>query len=261
MYYLDGTGLGQYTPWRQRVGVTPKPPQLLRFLSLDDFGIDKWALTPDHVSKIKNILVPTVEASWKTMQAIDLIRLVGHTDNSGEDKHNLGLGDRRAGAVANELLKFFPLNGKVKVVIDESQGERQPTADNRTAEGRKRNRRVEVFIVANTRSIPEPPPPPPPCLRPPCIELPPEPIIKVDPGPWWVDIPSAPPGKSVRDWLIEVCSPAFGKACPGMVDQVLKGACWVLEQIISGAGATLSQKQKEELRQRCRDAAAGKSLR
>ena len=261
MYYLDGTGLGQYTPWRQRVGLTPKPQQLLRFLSLDDFGVDKWALTPDHLSKIKNILVPTVEASWKTMQAIDLIRLVGHTDNSGEDKHNLNLGDRRAGSVATELLKFFPLGGKVRIAIDESQGERQPTADNRTSEGRKRNRRVEVFIMANTRAIPEPPKKPV-CLTGKCVPEPTDSVIKVDPGPWWIDIPSAPPGKSVRQWLIEVCSVGFPeKACPFMVDQVLKGACYVLEQIIAKAGATLTEKQREDLRQRCRDAAAGKSLR
>lgn len=261
MYFLDGTGLGQYTPWRERVGVTPKPKQLLRFLSLDHFGFNQSVLTADHLSKIRTILVPTIEASWNTMEPIDLIRLVGHTDSTGEEKYNFGLGDRRAQAVAMELLKIYPRSGRVRIAVDDSQGERQPAADNGTAEGRARNRRVEVFIMANTREIPEEKKKPP-CLGPKCIKEPGESVIKTKPDPMWDDIPSAPPGKSIRDWLIELCSRAFPpKACPTMVDQALKGGCYVLEQIIAGAGATLTGKQKEELRQKCREAAKKPSFR
>ena len=195
------------------------------------------------------------------MQPIDLIRLVGHTDNTWEDKYNLELGDRRAQAVAMELLKIFPRSGQVRIAVDESQGERQPTADNSTAAGRARNRRVEVFIMANTRPIPEPIKKPP-CVGPKCIKDPGPSVIETTPDPMWNEIPSAPPGKSVREWLLELCSRAFPKkACPTMVDQALKGACYVLEQIIAGAGATLTEKQKEELRQKCRDAAKKPSFR
>jgi outer membrane protein OmpA-like peptidoglycan-associated protein len=261
MYFLDGAGVGQYTPWRQRVGLTPQPQKLLRFLSLDNFGINQSTLTADHLSKIRDILVKTIEASWKTLEPIDLIRLVGHTDATGDDEYNLRLGDRRAQAVAMELLKIYPRSGQVRIAVDHSQGERQPTADNRTAEGRARNRRVEVFIMANTRSIPEPPKKPP-CLGPKCIKDPGGSVIETTPDPMWNKIPSAPPGKSVREWLIEVCSRAFPpKACPTMVDQALKGACYVLEQIIAGAGATLTEKQKEELRKNCREAAQKPSFR
>jgi len=260
MYFLDGTGIGQYTPWRERVGLTTKQP-LLRFLSLDNFGFNQSTLTADHLSKIRDILVRTVEASWKTMEPIDLIRLVGHTDSTGEEKYNLGLGDRRAQAVGIELLKFFPRSGQVRVNVDESQGERQPVADNGTAAGRARNRRVEVFIMANTRPLPEPIKKPP-CLTPDCIKDPGRSVIETTPDPMWNDIPSAPPGKSVREWLLDLCSRAFPKkVCPTMVDQALKGACYVLEQIIAGAGATLSEKQKEELRQKCQEAAKKPSFR
>jgi hypothetical protein len=230
-------------------------------MTLDNFGFNKSTLTPDHLSKIRNVLVKTVEASWKTMDAIDLIRLVGHTDKFGDEKYNVGLGDRRAQAVGMELLKFFPIGSKVKVMVDKSPGESQPADVTNTAAGHARNRRVEVFIKTNTRDIPEPPPPPP-CLDPrKCVKEPTESVIKTKPDPMWNDIPSAPPGKSVRDWLIETCSRKFPpKTCGTMVDQILKGACALLEEVISGAGATLSQKQKDELRQRCRDAASRKSF-
>ena len=194
------------------------------------------------------------------MRPIDVIRLVGHTDDSGPEKYNRGLGDRRAEAVAAELIKLYPRPGRVKVELMRSPGKQKPTADNRTTTGRARNRRVEVFIVSGGQPIPPPPPPPPPCLRPPCptgISPPEESIIKTRRDPMWDDLPSAPRGKSVRDWLIELCGRGFAaKRCPFMVDQVLKGGCWSLEQIIATAGAVLTDKQKEELRKSCREAAA-----
>ena len=52
-----------------------------------------------------------------------------------------------------------------------------------------------------------------------------------------------------RNWLIGLCERGFpAKRCPLIVDQVLKGSCWSLEQIIANAGATLNNKQKEDLR-------------
>ncbi len=166
MYIVESTGVGQSTPWRQGVGLrTPSEPSL-RFLSLDNFGTDQHTLTANHLDKIRRILAQTVNASWTTMQPIDVIRLVGHTDDSGSEKYNRGLGDRRAEAVAAELLKRYPRSGRVKVELLRSPGEQKPTADNRTTRGRARNRRVEVFIVSGGQPIPPPPPPPPPAPSP-----------------------------------------------------------------------------------------------
>ncbi|MFD0932918.1 OmpA family protein [Psychroflexus salinarum] len=70
----------------------------------------------------------------------------GHTDSTGRDSYNMNLSKERAQAVTNYLTS----NG-----IDSSRiqtnwfGEEQPKFDNSTAEGRAKNRRVELAIVAN----------------------------------------------------------------------------------------------------------------
>jgi outer membrane protein OmpA-like peptidoglycan-associated protein len=247
MYIVEGRGFGEplREPWRVRVGLQPKPQQLLRFLSLDNFGFDKSTVTSAHLKQIKEILVPTVEASWKTMQPIDVIRLVGHTDSTGSEKYNFGLGDRRAEAVAAELLKIYPRSGRVKIILEKSPGETQPTADNRTALGQARNRRVEIFI--GTLPAPEPPKKPI-CLT--CVPPPKDRDRMFDP------IPKGPAGRSFRDRVIELCSSVLPKsACPTVVDKILGGGCQLLEMLLERAGATISEKQKEDLRKECADLA------
>lgn len=155
MYILENRGLGDYTPWRARVGLRAKP-QHLRFLSLDNFGLNEFSLKKHHMDMLNNILVKTVEASWKTMQPIDLIRLIGHTDSTGPETYNAGLGDRRARAVEDALQKKLKgFTSRVAIVVEPSPGPTEPTASNRTAVGRKRNRRVEVFITSG--GLPQPP--------------------------------------------------------------------------------------------------------
>ena len=70
----------------------------------------------------------------------------GHTDSTGSDTYNMELSKKRALSVSNYLTS----NG-----IDASRiqsnwfGEEQPKYDNTTDEGRSKNRRVELAIVAN----------------------------------------------------------------------------------------------------------------
>lgn len=80
------------------------------------------------------------------------ILIEGHTDSTGADAYNLTLSKNRAQAVTN----FFVQNG-----IDPGRlttkwyGETQPKYDNSTVEGRAKNRRVELAIVANEELIEE----------------------------------------------------------------------------------------------------------
>ncbi len=73
------------------------------------------------------------------------VRLIGHTDNSGDTDYNLDLGQRRADAV-----KEFLVNNGVDPaqITTESRGETQPEASNATAEGRHENRRVEIRLLS-----------------------------------------------------------------------------------------------------------------
>lgn len=71
------------------------------------------------------------------------VTIVGHTDSVGSDAYNMDLSLRRASSVATELSLRGVDRGRL---YTEGRGERQPRADNATEQGRRMNRRVEIFI-------------------------------------------------------------------------------------------------------------------
>lgn len=74
------------------------------------------------------------------------ILVEGHTDSQGSDSYNLTLSKNRAQAVTNYLISNGVSKGRLTT---NWYGEAQPKYDNETAEGRAKNRRVEIAIVAN----------------------------------------------------------------------------------------------------------------
>jgi outer membrane protein OmpA-like peptidoglycan-associated protein len=72
------------------------------------------------------------------------LRIDGHTDNVGSDEKNLILSQKRAAAVKNYLVKKGVEAGKLET---NGYGETRPIADNNTAAGRQKNRRVEMKIT------------------------------------------------------------------------------------------------------------------
>ena len=70
----------------------------------------------------------------------------GHTDNVGSEGGNERMGQRRAEAVSAYLVKSHNID--TSRIETKSAGESQPIADNKTAQGRQENRRVEVEIFA-----------------------------------------------------------------------------------------------------------------
>ncbi|MUP45703.1 OmpA family protein [Gramella sp. BOM4] len=74
------------------------------------------------------------------------ILVEGHTDNTGSDSYNLTLSKNRAQAVTGYLVDEGVDRGRFTT---KWYGESQPKYDNTTAEGRAKNRRVEIAIVAN----------------------------------------------------------------------------------------------------------------
>ena len=70
----------------------------------------------------------------------------GHTDNTGADAYNMTLSKERAQSVTSYLTGHGLSSGRFTT---KWYGETQPKYDNSTAEGRAKNRRVELAIVAN----------------------------------------------------------------------------------------------------------------
>ena len=102
------------------------------------FDFDKAVLKPagqasldDMVGKLKDI-------------NLEVIIAVGHTDSIGTDAYNQKLSVRRA-----EAVKAYLQSKGVEAnrIYTEGKGEKQPVADNKTAEGRAKNRRVEIEVV------------------------------------------------------------------------------------------------------------------
>ncbi|GAB3646159.1 hypothetical protein GCM10028813_05730 [Ramlibacter alkalitolerans] len=102
------------------------------------FDFDKAVLKPEGKAKLDDLI--------GKIQGINLevIIAVGHTDSVGTDSYNQRLSVRRAEAVKGYLVSKGIERNRV---YTEGKGEKQPVADNRTAEGRAKNRRVEIEVV------------------------------------------------------------------------------------------------------------------
>ena len=79
------------------------------------------------------------------------VAIFGHTDSTGSDAINNPLSEKRAKAVESSLKS----QGVTNIRTVEGQGSTNPVADNSTAEGRKQNRRVEVYMYASQKMIQE----------------------------------------------------------------------------------------------------------
>ncbi|MEO3781923.1 OmpA family protein [Actinocorallia sp. B10E7] len=91
---------------------------------------------------IPEVVVP--EAVLKDAPPNTSIRVEGHTDAEGEDAFNQDLSDRRAKAIVEWLATRGGIpRDRLKAT---GYGETRPAADNKTSEGRARNRRVVISV-------------------------------------------------------------------------------------------------------------------
>ena len=102
------------------------------------FDFDKATLKPEGKAKLDDLVGKTSGMN------LEVIIAVGHTDSVGTDTYNQKLTVKRADAVKAYLVSKGIEKNRV---YTEGKGEKQPVADNKTAEGRSKNRRVEVEVV------------------------------------------------------------------------------------------------------------------
>ncbi|MBD3419372.1 MAG: OmpA family protein [Chitinivibrionales bacterium] len=87
-----------------------------------------------------------LETVYNSLEAYPHIRveIAGHTDNQGSSEYNMALSYDRAKAVRNYLVMRGIAEDRI---IARGYGEEKPEAPNETAEGRAKNRRVEVIPI------------------------------------------------------------------------------------------------------------------
>ena len=109
------------------------------------FDFDKSVLKPEGKAKLDDVVSKLGSIN------LEVIIAVGHTDSVGTDAYNQALSVRRSEAVKSYLIgKGVDKNR----VYTEGKGEKQPVADNKTSDGRAKNRRVEIEVVG-TKAAPK----------------------------------------------------------------------------------------------------------
>ena len=102
------------------------------------FDFDKSVLKPEGRAKLDDLVSKIRGIN------LEVIIAVGHTDSIGSVAYNQRLSVRRAEAVKAYLVSKGIERNRV---YTEGKGKSQPIADNRTKEGRAKNRRVEIEVV------------------------------------------------------------------------------------------------------------------
>ena len=123
--------------------VAPAPvSEKVTFAADAFFDFNKSLLKSEAKAKLDDLVGKTKGLN------LEVIIAVGHTDSVGSDAYNQKLSVARSEAVKAYLVGKGVEKNRV---YTEGKGEKQPVADNKTAEGRAKNRRVEIEVVG-TRS-------------------------------------------------------------------------------------------------------------
>ena len=106
------------------------------------FDFDKSVIKPEGKAKLDDLVGKIKDIN------LEVIIAVGHTDSVGSDSYNQKLSVRRSEAVKAYLVSKGIEKNRV---YTEGKGELQPVANNKSKEGRAKNRRVEIEVVGTRK--------------------------------------------------------------------------------------------------------------
>ena len=122
----------------------PKPvAEKVTFAADVLFDFDKAVIKPEGKSKLDDI------SSKVRGVNLEVVIAIGHADSVGSDAYNQRLSVRRA-----ESVKAYLVSRGLEAnrVYTEGKGEKQPVADNKTRDGRAKNRRVEIEVIGTRKN-------------------------------------------------------------------------------------------------------------
>ena len=117
----------------------PSPPTIITLDSMSLFDSGRAQLKPGSTRALVGALEMIKAQPGKR------ILVAGHTDNLGDRESNQRLSIARASAVRDWLMEAAATPASAFAI--QGYGDTRPIADNRTPEGRARNRRVEITLV------------------------------------------------------------------------------------------------------------------
>ena len=104
-----------------------------------EFDTNASTLKPSSQEQMRNIA--EIMKTYPQMA----VKIGGYTDNAGNPEDNLKLSRERANSAMNQIVA---LGIDASRLTAEGYGEQRPIADNSTAEGRQRNRRIDINVTA-----------------------------------------------------------------------------------------------------------------
>lgn len=128
--------LGQYKSSADRISAG-KDKRLVQVLFKMEFAYDNAGVSKEGMENLE-IFAETMKKNPKLGSIIE-----GHTDNLGSPEANRKMSFRRASAIRDVLVKKYGIAAKRIQVL--GYGLTRPIADNKSAEGRAKNRRIEIY--------------------------------------------------------------------------------------------------------------------
>jgi OOP family OmpA-OmpF porin len=127
-------------PAKKRVTVTGKKIEISEKIQFGDNSANILEASYPLMNEIADII--------KENPKITKIMIEGHASSEGNAAHNTKLSDERAHSVMEYLVKKGIDKGRLDA---KGFGSSQPIADNKTEEGREKNRRVDFTIVSQKK--------------------------------------------------------------------------------------------------------------
>ena len=127
-----------FNPQDVEILLTPDSDVILRMKSLN-FRSGSAVIPPKTYSMLDHAVDSMV------LFADRAVRIEGHTDAAGANIYNQTLSERRAGSVKAYLMEKMQGQRGVEAV---GFGEEKPIANNETAKGREKNRRIDIVLLA-----------------------------------------------------------------------------------------------------------------
>jgi len=114
------------------------PPRTFRFTGTE---FEPWQSRPNETTLRTMYAVAQILRAYPHSE----VQLIGHTDNVGTPAQNLKLSQDRVDRMARLLVHGGIQAGRITAI---GRGLGDPIADNRTDEGKARNRRIELVVTA-----------------------------------------------------------------------------------------------------------------